>query len=813
MTRTQKLLHLLTTALIAALIAGGVTNTLVEASAMEAPWINAYAWALVSAPLGAAMTINLAALICALSALTALVALAFGGGAFGVRALVDGLRAFFGSGDWEALASCGGAAAMVLGVALGLLFFALVRRRGGVAFAFVFALMALICAGAMAEQVSLWGTAPVLIGLAAAVANTLEGERDARGFVRALIPAALAVVLALVAVPHGRATWAPLENVASTLRNAFEDYFRFTQERESFSIQEEGYDHSALINGEVVALLGGPAQPVSTPVMRVVADGDLLLRGSIRRDYTGNAWIDTGEKARYLYYDFTRRGQRAQIFDADGIADAACAQVSAQVEMLDEGTNTLFIAHRMTDFSMGLASAVYYNTIGEVFLARGVEAGDTYAFTALAQPDEETLSALAAACAGEEDPLYDEAAATCLALPTCVEEGVYSLAAQITSGLENDFDKAAAIRDWLAVNCRYETQVDYPPQDRDFVSYFLLETQEGYCSYFASAMAVLCRAAGVPARYVEGYALDGATPGAQVVLTGEDAHAWVEVYLRGIGYVSLDPTAAARDAQGSGQGAASEGAQPENHAPGDGQTDLGQTGFAPDAADEPTPPPEVASSTPTPTIGPTAPNDPVATPPPGQESPTPAPEDFSGQPTPTPDGASEPSPSPEAGQEPPADDSDGGGADRPTWPWIALVILLLLALIALLIVFLRRRLRRTDPAVAVCAAADAGEAGLILYRAMLTLLVKTGQAPLGGETPEDFARRVCTGSLANPDFEEFCGALSRSRYARRMNLEAADLETGLRAYRRLRGAVRPIERLRFDVHRALHGLGDIGAIP
>lgn len=129
MTRTQKLLRLLTTALIAALIAGGVTNTLVEASAMEAPWINAYAWALVSALLGAAMTINLAALICALSALTALVALAFGGGAFGVRALVDGLRAFFGSGDWEALASCGGAAAMVLGVALGLLFFALVRRR------------------------------------------------------------------------------------------------------------------------------------------------------------------------------------------------------------------------------------------------------------------------------------------------------------------------------------------------------------------------------------------------------------------------------------------------------------------------------------------------------------------------------------------------------------------------------------------------------------------------------------------------------------------------------------------------------------
>ena len=58
---------------------------------------------------------------------------------------------------------------------------------------------------------------------------------------------------------------------------------------------------------------------------------------------------------------------------------------------------------------------------------------------------------------------------------------------------------AAAIRDWLAENCRYTLEVDYPPAERDFVSYFLLDSREGYCSYFASAMAVLCRAAGLPA--------------------------------------------------------------------------------------------------------------------------------------------------------------------------------------------------------------------------------------------------------------------------------------------------------------------------
>ena len=82
----------------------------------------------------------------------------------------------------------------------------------------------------------------------------------------------------------------------------------------------------------------------------------------------------------------------------------------------------------------------------------------------------------------------------------------------------------------------------------------------------------------------------------------------------------------------------------------------------------------------------------------------------------------------------------------------------------------------------------------------------------GGEELSAFAHRVCMGALSNPDFEAFCKKLTLARYAR-APLGAADLETGVRAYRRMRRSVRRSERWRFDLRRALHGLGDITAIP
>ena len=87
MTRTQKLLRLLATALIAALIAGGVANTILGATPLKASWPLAYLWGFGAALLGAVMCSGVPGLIAALSVLTAFVGMAALGGAFGARAV------------------------------------------------------------------------------------------------------------------------------------------------------------------------------------------------------------------------------------------------------------------------------------------------------------------------------------------------------------------------------------------------------------------------------------------------------------------------------------------------------------------------------------------------------------------------------------------------------------------------------------------------------------------------------------------------------------------------------------------------------
>ena len=119
---------------------------------------------------------------------------------------------------------------------------------------------------------------------------------------------------------------------------------------------------------------------------------------------------------------------------------------------------------------------------------------------------------------------------------------VISLARDLTSSARSPWENALQIKSFLMNHARYNLKVQRPPPDVEFVSWFL-QTREGYCVYFATAMTMLCRSAGIPARYVEGYAVQAAeNPYSPRLVTGRQAHAWTEVYLLGIGWVAVDAT-------------------------------------------------------------------------------------------------------------------------------------------------------------------------------------------------------------------------------------------------------------------------------
>lgn len=130
-----------------------------------------------------------------------------------------------------------------------------------------------------------------------------------------------------------------------------------------------------------------------------------------------------------------------------------------------------------------------------------------------------------------------------LELPRTVTKRTRALARRLADRYPTPTLKAAAICLYLQQHYAYNLNTPVFPAGTDACDYFLFESKEGYCQHFATAMAVLCRAARVPARIATGF-----TPGVYNPLTGyyevraSDAHAWVEVLHPPLGWVAFDPS-------------------------------------------------------------------------------------------------------------------------------------------------------------------------------------------------------------------------------------------------------------------------------
>lgn len=151
--------------------------------------------------------------------------------------------------------------------------------------------------------------------------------------------------------------------------------------------------------------------------------------------------------------------------------------------------------------------------------------------------DEDTLRA-----AGDDYP--DWVLDRYLQLPSELPSRVRSLAEEVTGGHDNVYDKATALESYLR-EIKYNELIAAPPEGQDGVDYFLFDVREGYCDYYASAMAVMARAVGIPARVAAGYGQGEYNPDTEAYRVREkDAHAWVEIYFPLYGWVEFEPTAA-----------------------------------------------------------------------------------------------------------------------------------------------------------------------------------------------------------------------------------------------------------------------------
>jgi transglutaminase-like putative cysteine protease len=118
------------------------------------------------------------------------------------------------------------------------------------------------------------------------------------------------------------------------------------------------------------------------------------------------------------------------------------------------------------------------------------------------------------------------------------------LAREMRAAAGNDRDFVDAVLKKLNREEFYYT-LEPPPLGRDPVDRFLFETRRGFCEHYASAFSVMMRSVGIPARVVLGYQGGEINPmGWHLIVRQSDAHAWTEVWLDGLGWRRIDPTAA-----------------------------------------------------------------------------------------------------------------------------------------------------------------------------------------------------------------------------------------------------------------------------
>jgi transglutaminase-like putative cysteine protease len=178
---------------------------------------------------------------------------------------------------------------------------------------------------------------------------------------------------------------------------------------------------------------------------------------------------------------------------------------------------------------------------GTVYGRRVTSAGRSYTVTAT-----EPRPAAALLAAARPLPPGNAIQQRFTALPP-LDQRVTDLVGQITAGAGTPYERVRSIQDFLTDRANgfiYSLSTAPGTSGDDLVDFLAL--RRGYCEQYAGAMAVMVRAAGVPARVALGY-----TPGTKQddgsrLITSDDAHAWVEVYFDDLGWVPFDPTPIAR---------------------------------------------------------------------------------------------------------------------------------------------------------------------------------------------------------------------------------------------------------------------------
>lgn len=282
----------------------------------------------------------------------------------------------------------------------------------------------------------------------------------------------------------------------------------------------------------------GQIQQSNTVIMHIQIDGDtrgvhdLKWRGVALRAFDGTRWSNPPQSATALHN--AEGNFDLRLTPAATVASAPPQLLRYRVVMEPIGASIFFLAPQPRSLS-GNYRMITVDEGGAVYNGdREHPIGSYRAVSDIGQLSAEELRQATAEPPSNIILQY-------LQLPA-LDPRLPPLARQITASAPTAYDKAEAIESYLQKQYGYTLQLSSSPQ-RDPVAYFLFERKAGHCEYFASSMALMLRALGIPARVVNGFRGGefNSVTGSYIV-RGRDAHSWVEAYFPPYGWITFDPT-------------------------------------------------------------------------------------------------------------------------------------------------------------------------------------------------------------------------------------------------------------------------------
>jgi transglutaminase-like putative cysteine protease len=293
---------------------------------------------------------------------------------------------------------------------------------------------------------------------------------------------------------------------------------------------------STLVEFGRTMVLGGAVNLANIPILEVQATEPHYWSAVAYDTYTGSSWINT-DASEVLLLANGRALSPAPY--------SAQRELTSTVRMLEPGEDLLFFAGQPLTSSLSARASLTYVPTSDGY--QGMDVSMLSALRTLGRNQSYSISSLVSSAtpnqlrlAGTDYPAWVKE--RYLQLPTRLPGRVRRLSNELTGEAHTPYDQAEAIQSYLR-RITYDQYISAPPPGEDVVDWFLFDNRRGYCDYYASAMAVLCRASGIPARIVQGYTSGEYEPGTRTYRVRQlDAHAWTEVYFPGYGWVPFEPT-------------------------------------------------------------------------------------------------------------------------------------------------------------------------------------------------------------------------------------------------------------------------------